>query len=374
MTRSLRVIYAIGVSLAMLCEGQHACIAQQPKGHLQGDQSTGTAYISELQGNTKDAGDHINISGTNAWVRMYVKNSWPVNSHACKAYLAGSMLADYDNIKVNPCFSGQDMLLSTDAAGSWQSAGDKGYVKFDSSAELVTGTEGNLKIKLFPYDETPFLSKWEGTEKPVRLYNKAYVLSNRDILWGSTSANYVHERCEAMNHSASPVESENETHNYATIISNIQTYTVFYIVSHGNHEYQTYFMDCLDDNINVVHASDVQVMAEQKTAQPYYNLVHLDTCYSSDEQDMAKAFGILDPSGGARPDRAFIGWVGVSYSFPGNVNWTKEVWSLLSEGTTVKYAVDQATFDHREIGTARVYGDYNTTLHSVYSGTIDPAP
>lgn len=367
---------AIYVFLLLAVVSSECCGTLHKRGHTIAPQTAGTAYISELDGNVKDAGDHFNVSGTNVWVRMYVKDSWADNVHLCYPYLGDSILAGYFGVKVNPGFE-LDMQLKTGSSGQWQSQADKGYVKFDTTDLLGTGTEGSLRVRLSPWDKTPFFSKWEGMEKPVRLYNKAYVLSNTSILWGSTAANYVHAKCEAVNNSASPLEAENETHDKEAILASLPTYTVFYMCTHGNNEGQPYFFDCLDwfpGPTEVVNASDVDVAVDTKTVQPHYNLVHLDACYSSSEKHMAQAFEILDASFQARPDQAFIGWVGVSVSWPGTLNWTKEVWDLLGQGFTMKYAVDQASLEHGEIGLVRVYGDYNTTLHKVYGGVIDPAP
>ena len=264
--------------------------------HRQGSQFTGKAIISDLQGNVRSAGDHIHVSGTNVWVRMYVQDSWVNNMHTCEAYLGNDRLAaSFLSIKVNPCWEWGD-ILRTDGFGDWQDSGNKGFVKF-STTGLPTATQGNLRIKLLPDGKADFFSN---TINNVQLYNRAYVLAD-DELWGANSqADYVHERCEDMNHSATPDDPVTDKHNRDTILAHLPSYTIFYMAAHGNYDaskQETYFYDRLHSE-EPIYSGNVRWALLQKTTQPDYNLVHLDTCYSSGHSDMAERFGILDLDNG----------------------------------------------------------------------------
>ena len=345
-----------------------------PRTHRQGSQFTGKAIISDLQGNVRSAGDHIHVSGTNVWVRMYVQDSWVDRMHICEAYLGNDRLAgDIFSIKVNPCWGCEDMLR-TDGSGDWQDSGNKGFVKF-STTGLPTATQGSLRIKLRPEGKADFFSNTIDIVN-VQLYNKAYVLCEKWLVGADSTAVYVHERCEDMNHSATPDDPVTDKHNRDTILAHLPSYTIFYIAAHGEYNSsgnQTWFYDCQGDD--EISSGQVWYAINQKTTQPYYNLVHLDTCHSSDHNDMAEAFGILEDGGGARADRAYIGWVGIYWGFPSTNNWTKTLWDDLRLGYKVGEAIDDANARHNEVGTARMYGDKNTVLHVfVYNGIIDPGP
>jgi hypothetical protein len=344
--------------------------AASKRSYKQVDQNVGAAYISDLSGNV--AGNKI--SGTNVCVRMYVKKSWPNIDHRVTARFGTTPMASTDNhIKVNTVSSAGQPYLRTDSSGNWHDSSNKGWVKFDTTSLLDDGTTGSLNIKLTPAGHSAFCSN--GSSDLV-IYNKAYVINDPAILNGTETANYVASKCSLMKHSVRRSTSDARD----TILGEIYKYTVFYAWNHGGYDPSspsdpgTYIIGCSGDAQNdIVSQSLVSsfVSAYKGSIFPSFNLVHLDCCYSGAHNDMAKAFGILNNDGGSRADQAYIGWISYAWSFPENRNWTKSVWDQLSAGATVGDAVDFANANHYEPGTCRIYGDRNTTLHSVYCGVVE---
>ncbi|MES4792337.1 MAG: hypothetical protein C4321_04540 [Chloroflexota bacterium] len=63
----------------------------------------------------------------------------------------------------------------------------------------------------------------------VTTYNKAYVLGNSTLSYGSTADGYIAARTGEMNHATTSSTADRKT----TILSGLPTYTVFYIYTHG---------------------------------------------------------------------------------------------------------------------------------------------
>lgn len=316
------------------------------------------------------------MSGTNVWVRMYVQGSLANNDHTCRALLGTDPLAQGLDIRVNP-HSALWCDIRTDGLGNWQSPSDLGYVKF-STCTLSSGMQADLCIELEPY---PGMPRFQSTARSdIRLYNKAYVLGS----WkpgADGQADYVHQKCEAIYHTSSPMDTVNSSDSKATILSNLPSYTVFYFAGEGgdirdDFAQQYYFWDCIsqDNGHEVYSLGEVHPsVVEGKTVQPYYNFVHLDACFSGENDSMPRAFGILGSLGQVNADRAYIGWKGWYLGLPQiTTGWTSVFWDRLAAGDTVLDAKTEASRGRIDPATCQIYGDRNTVLHGAYCGTIRP--
>ncbi len=335
------------------------------------------AVISDLSGGNVA---YNRISGTNVWVRMYVYNSQPNCTHAVKVYLGGSVLAENPaHVKVSPYYS-QWNFLRTDATGKWQSEGNKGYVKFDTTHMIRDGSHSYLRVWVYPFGLTAFFSNSlddnkDGTPDNIELYNKAYVLSDTNDI-NKATADKVYDHCWNMNHNIQPGKGASRTFPSKWgpdgVLQNLKYYTVFYIAAHGQFvSGQTYFDDPAA-GYNWISSSEVAGYVSQKAGLiPYYNIVHIDACYTCMGFDMAHAFDIVTSIGGKQPDRAYIGWLDYVYGNQTAKNWTDHLWGCLVNRSTVGDAKHQADTAYPGVaGSGELEGDKNTTLHSVYSGTM----
>ena len=329
----------------------------------------GGAFISELDGNV--AGDYI--SGTNVSVRMYVENMYLNTDHTVSVLLGASDLATgSSHVKVDPVSPAGQPIIRTDASGNWQSAGNKGWVYFDTTHLLSDGSTGDLNIKLVPSAGNTYFSN---TMEGKTVYNKGYVLGgNSSTIYGAGSATNVNFACGMMKHST----RFNSTEHKPTIETYLPAYTVFYIYTHGGWDVSPYsgetmFRDCdsvkgEDVSAHCLPSSTVANAVSGKGGSiPYYNIVHIDACDSAGDgstvhTDMAGAFGI---SSGAT-DRAYLGFNGNVNDNLAHANWTYTVWTNLRNGQTIGTAVTNANNSYNPGGTAHIIGDSSSTLHKVY--------
>lgn len=347
------------------------------KKHYQGSKFSGCAKISDLGGNVAGS----NISGTNVWVRMYVQDSWANTEHNVSVKLGGSVLAaglwDLDVRTAGPTCP---YTLVTSAGGDWQSSGNKGWVKFDTTSLLSSGNSGDLKVVLSTPGHSDFASN---TISNLTIYNRAYVLANSTLNYANQAADAAHQSLEYMNHLTQPVHTANESDSAATIASYLSEKTVFYIDTHGGYDSlldDMRFADCHNADLlygfycdipNGIYSVHDRVGGKTEY-QPAYNFVFIDACYSAGDGTnlrnvMAKAFEIISADGTSKADRAYLGWKGLSYDSSNGTAWVTAFFDFMSLGYTVSEAVNQANHSATPPGTPVIIGDGNTTLHMIYN-------
>ena len=365
-----------------------------PRAHRKGSQFTGRAIISDLQGNTASDVDHYNVSGTNVSVALSIRKSWPSTHHLCTVYLGSRILAQgWSEIRAvpDPQFqpSTNRAYIKTNGNGDWQ-----GRIVFDSTGRLSTDITDDLKLQLIPIEGDP-PTEGDPVQKGIPLYsnpiecfqtyNKSYVLGNGadDSIPFEEVADSHAVSLEDMNHSTYPAQSARYSHEKSQIVDKIPSYTVFCISTHGIRYSSTdsAFFDCTYVEGGEGEAGDVDrhavrssMVPAKASNQPFYNFVFANACYSAGEDslnvgyDMASAFGIVTTSGGKKESRAFLGWQGPGWS--PDKDWMKEVINQLTLGKTIYQAYVYADTHFPRWGFARILGDYNTTVHSVYVGPI----
>lgn len=336
----------------------------------------GGAYIFNLAGNV--AGTYI--SGTGISVNMYVVNMYYTMDHTISVILGASDLAaGSSHVKVSPVSPAGQPMIRTDASGNWQSSGSPGWVYFDSTHMRADASSGDLKVRLVPSSGTTYFTN---AISGITLYNKAYVLgAGTCTTYGDTTADAVSSQCASMNHSVYPASGANSSDHRDTILSNLPTYTVFYIYTHGAYDESPYsgmtsFRDCDsaigdDPATECLSSGDIATAIAGKSGVPEYNIVHIDACDSAGDgtdshNDMAIAFGILNADGSSKTDRAYIGFNGACSDNQAHANWSGAIWQRLQAGDRISAAVTYANNNYNPGGTAAIYGDANTTLHKVY--------
>lgn len=91
---------------------------------------------------------------------------------------------------------------------------------------------------------------------------------------------------------------------------------------------------------------------------------------------MAIGFGVLNSGGGEIADSAYLGWDNYTWDLHVFADRSRDVFDGLSYEETILEAVLGADYDYPDIldpeydVSHQIFGDKNTTLHSVYSGTI----
>jgi len=347
-----------------------------PRTHRKGDQCTYKAAISDLQGNIT-TGTHIHISGTNLSVHMTVRNSWPNTDHTVSIRLGTSELAAGAScVRVDPVSEAGQPIIRTDSRGNWE-----GRIYFASTG-LPTGTGGEeglpLKVRLSSTGHPPFDST---AINYVQVYNKAYVIGSQEDQRMWNPACQANTACEQqMNHSVTPHEL---LANAPDIKSVLGSYTVFMTCCHGlwdepPYNNQTILLDSSyrrdppDNNVGT-HGVPSSQIPEKGDMQPFYNLVHAHSCDSAGiaseaHIDMAHAFRIVTIDNQKKANRAYLGLQGIG--FLEDWKWAGEIWDQLALGKTIQGACNEADRLYPSMSSYLIFGDRNTTLNSVYCGTI----
>lgn len=338
---------------------------------------TGAMFINNLSGNVAGS----NISGTGLSVMANIDNMhYSVNNGVSVSLGTSDLATGTSHVYAYDHAATGYTTVATDANGDWPAGGTtQQKICFDSTHLLSDGTTGTLRIKVAPSGSTEYYSI---PISDITIYNKAYVLGNDlSTSVGADAASLVGVYARDMKHNSNCTISDYKSF----ILSNIPTYTVFYMYSHGSWnlaEYpnETVLWDCYggpgDWNITD-HAIPSSLIAtavgNKSSSQPAYNFVHIDSCYSAgydgvQHTDMASAFGITSSS----TNRAFLGFIGTSLDTLDNYNWVAEVWSSLQAGQTINQAVNDANtligsnYVVEKVGQASIIGDPSTTLHKVY--------
>jgi len=312
-------------------------------------------------GNSNISGS--NYSGTDIWLDTRISGATPGALLVPSIFLGDTEMAStYLHVNVSPEFPSMQPELQIDSSGWWE-----GIINLDTDHRIMDSSpqaQGDLWVKFTMGGQDVGNSN---LIQGVTLYNKAYVLDDPNLLYGSEMADHVESMCSDMKHS----RRGSETDDWGMISDLIPTYTVFYIYGHGGYdekEHETYFKDCggVEDVGSGLVGMAIDAL-KPRWNYPEYNFVHIDACNVANYDDMARAFDILREDGSIRANRAYLGWQGYSVDYWSNANWTRDVWTQLRDHACVGDAVDYANDQHHaEVGTGRIYGDEATTLFGVY--------
>ena len=156
------------------------------------------------------------------------------------------------------------------------------------------------------------------------------------------------------------------------ILTKIPPNTVFYIDSHGGPDQAGRFKfgDCYaqpnsGDEFYIYENEVEDKVGEKTAAQPPYNFVYMDCCYSAYVDSAAVSWGIS----GYEYDEAYFGWVGESYDSWGYKNYTTAFFQDLADGNTAQHAKEEAE-RLTEIGGGVGIGDPDTRLYWAYGSSL----